>query len=180
MYENRSDNLSNNLRLNEISILIFFQFHCKINRNRLEIVLEATYGLQPYKYYEILNLKFWGRSKVIKRSRFHSNSQGVHEIKDFPVSVDFQAYKHAVVTPVQYYISMPSIRNAILHIFTTFLFINELICVPKHETLQLDISLPILASMNAWPFKSPHLCNDQFLLIFVHIMRSFPSSLDIV
>ena len=124
VYENRSDNLSNNLRLNEISILIFFQFHCKINRNRLEIVLEATYGLQPYKYYEILNLKFWGRSKVIKRSRFHSNSQGVHEIKDFPVSVDFQAYKHAVVTPVQYYISMPSIRNAILHIFTTFVCPN--------------------------------------------------------
>ena len=43
MYENRADNLSNNLRLNEISILIFFQFYCKINRNQLEIVVEATY-----------------------------------------------------------------------------------------------------------------------------------------
>ena len=48
MYENRADNLSNNLRLNEISILIFFQFYCKINRNQLEIVVEATYGLHPY------------------------------------------------------------------------------------------------------------------------------------
>ena len=29
-----ADNLSNNLRLNEISILIFFQFYCKINGNQ--------------------------------------------------------------------------------------------------------------------------------------------------
>ena len=29
-------------------ILIFFQFYCKINRNQLEIVIEATYGLHPY------------------------------------------------------------------------------------------------------------------------------------
>ena len=29
MYENRADHLSNNLRLQEISILIFFQFYCK-------------------------------------------------------------------------------------------------------------------------------------------------------
>ena len=58
MYENRTDNLSNNLRLNEISMLLFFQFYCKINRNQLEIVVEATYGLHPYQYFEILNLKF--------------------------------------------------------------------------------------------------------------------------
>ena len=48
VYENCADNLSNNLRLNEISILIFFQFYCQINRNRLEIVVETTYGLHPY------------------------------------------------------------------------------------------------------------------------------------
>ena len=48
VYENRADNLSNNLRLNEISILISFQFYCKINRNQLEIIVEATYGLHPY------------------------------------------------------------------------------------------------------------------------------------
>ena len=34
MYENRADHLSNNLRSQEISILIFFQFYCKINRNQ--------------------------------------------------------------------------------------------------------------------------------------------------
>ena len=45
VYENRADNLSNNLRLNEISIVILFQFYCKINRNQLEKVVEATYGL---------------------------------------------------------------------------------------------------------------------------------------
>ena len=48
VYENRADNLSNNLKLNEISILIFFQLYCKIKRNRLETVVEATYGLHPY------------------------------------------------------------------------------------------------------------------------------------
>ena len=47
MYENRADNLSNNLRLNKTSELIFFQFYCKINRNQLEIVVEVTYGLHP-------------------------------------------------------------------------------------------------------------------------------------
>ena len=58
-WENLADNLSNNLRLNETSILIFFQFQCKINRNQLEIITAATYGLHPYWYFEILNLKFW-------------------------------------------------------------------------------------------------------------------------
>ena len=47
-YENRTDHLNNNLRLKEISIFIFFQFCCKIIRNQLEIVVEATYGLIPY------------------------------------------------------------------------------------------------------------------------------------
>ena len=46
MYENGADNLSNNLRLNEISILIFFQFYCKINTKQLELVIEGTYGVQ--------------------------------------------------------------------------------------------------------------------------------------
>ena len=58
MYENRADRLRNNLRLNEISILRFFQFYCKINRNQLEIVVKATYGLHSNKYLEILNLIF--------------------------------------------------------------------------------------------------------------------------
>ena len=50
MYENCANNLSNNLRLNEISILIFFQFSKKKtkNRNQLEIVVEAIHGLHPY------------------------------------------------------------------------------------------------------------------------------------
>ena len=36
-----------NLTLNGISILTFFQFYCKVNRNQSEIVVEATYGLHP-------------------------------------------------------------------------------------------------------------------------------------
>ena len=47
MYENRGDNLSNNLTLHEISLLIFFQFYYKTRRIQLEIVEEATYGLKP-------------------------------------------------------------------------------------------------------------------------------------
>ena len=41
VYGNCADNLSNNLRLNEIPINIFFLFYCKIDRNQLEIVGEA-------------------------------------------------------------------------------------------------------------------------------------------
>ena len=48
VYKNRADNRSNSLRLNEISILIFFQFYCKINRNQLEIIVEAINDLLPY------------------------------------------------------------------------------------------------------------------------------------
>ena len=47
VYGNRANHLKNNLRLNEISILIFFQFYCKIKRKRLEIVVETTYDLHP-------------------------------------------------------------------------------------------------------------------------------------
>ena len=47
-YENRADQLSNNLILQEISTLIFFQFYWKINRNQSQIIVEATYGLNPY------------------------------------------------------------------------------------------------------------------------------------
>ena len=31
---------------------------------------------------------------------FHSNFQGVDEIKDLPISIDFQIWKHGVGTPV--------------------------------------------------------------------------------
>ena len=48
VYENRADHLKNNLILQEISILIFFQFHCKINRSPPQIVVETTYVLNPY------------------------------------------------------------------------------------------------------------------------------------
>ena len=47
VYENCADHLHNNLRLNEISVLTFFQFYCKINRNQSEMVVEQTYGLNP-------------------------------------------------------------------------------------------------------------------------------------
>ena len=47
VYENRADPVSNNLRLNEISILTFFQLYCKINRNKSEIFVEETYDVHP-------------------------------------------------------------------------------------------------------------------------------------
>ena len=45
MYENRADNLRKKQRLNKISTLIFT---AKDKRNQLEIIVEATYGLNPY------------------------------------------------------------------------------------------------------------------------------------
>ena len=106
-YENCADHLSNNLRLNEISVLTFFQFYCKINRNQSKTVVESIYGLYPNQCFEILNLKFRGRSLVTRRFRFHSNSQGADEIIDLPILIDFCIQKHGVITPVQCYIAMP-------------------------------------------------------------------------
>ena len=57
-YENRADHLSNNLILQKISIIIFFQFYCKINRNQSQIAVETTYGLNPCSYFQKQNLKF--------------------------------------------------------------------------------------------------------------------------
>ena len=37
---------------------------------------------------------------MTKRFGFHSNSPGPDEIKDLPISIDFQIQKHRVVTPV--------------------------------------------------------------------------------
>ena len=85
MHENYTDRLSNNLRLNEICI----QFYCKINRNRLEAGVEATYGLHANKHFEILNLKFGERSLVKKHSGVHSNFRGADEIRDLPISIEF-------------------------------------------------------------------------------------------
>ena len=55
MCENRADHLSNNLSLDEISMLIFFGFSCKTNRNQLEIIVEATYGLWSTPYSWVAN-----------------------------------------------------------------------------------------------------------------------------
>ena len=43
---------------------------------------------------------------MTKRFGFHLNSRGMDEIKDVPISIDFQEQKHGVVTPVYYYIYM--------------------------------------------------------------------------
>ena len=48
VHENRADHLSNNLILQEIPMLTVFQFYGKINRNQSQIVVETTYGLNPY------------------------------------------------------------------------------------------------------------------------------------
>ena len=74
--------------------------------NQLEIVVEATFGLHLNKYFEILNPIFGRRSLVTRCFGLHSNFQGVNEIRDLPISVDFFTQKHRVVTPTQFYISM--------------------------------------------------------------------------
>ena len=57
VHETCADHLSNNLRLNEISILIFLSISLQNKQKPLEIVVEATYGLHPHYFSEILNLK---------------------------------------------------------------------------------------------------------------------------
>ena len=47
---------------------------------------------------------------MAKRFGFHSNSRGADEIKNLPISIDFQKQKHRVVTPVQYHNSMFLLR----------------------------------------------------------------------
>ena len=86
--ENCADRLSNNLRLNEISILNS-QFYFKINRNQLEIVVKVPSGLHPNKYVEVLHLTLWVRSLVTRSFGLHSNSRGADEIKGLPISADF-------------------------------------------------------------------------------------------
>ena len=39
---------------------------------------------------------------MTKHFGFHSNSRGADEIKGLPISIDFQAQKHGVVTLVNY------------------------------------------------------------------------------
>ena len=81
--------LRNNLRLNEISILIVLQNYCKIHGNQLGIIVKATYSLHLNKYFEMLNLTFLGRSLVTSCFGLHSNSRGVDEIKELPISIEF-------------------------------------------------------------------------------------------
>lgn len=87
VYENRYDHLSNNLILNEISKLIFFQFYCRINREQLEIAVETIYGLNPDKYFEILNLKFGGRNLLTRRFGLHPNSRCAYEIRELLIAI---------------------------------------------------------------------------------------------
>ena len=96
MHENRADHLGHNLRLQEISVIIFFQFYSKINRNQLQIVAETTYGLNSRNRISKTEFKIL----TTKRFGFHSNSRGVDEIYDLPISIDFQIQKHGLVAPV--------------------------------------------------------------------------------
>ena len=65
VYNNRADNLINDLRLNEISILSCFKFSCQVNRNQLEIVVEATCA------YTLILITFGGRSLGTRRFRLY-------------------------------------------------------------------------------------------------------------
>ena len=47
VYKNPVDRLGNSLWLNEISLLIFFQFYCIINKKQVKTLLETIYGLNP-------------------------------------------------------------------------------------------------------------------------------------
>ena len=89
VYENRVDGLSKNLEINEIFILVFFQFYCKINRKQLEIVVEVTSDLRVNKYFAIKNVKFGGSGLVPRCFEFHSISRGAAEIGDQLISKYF-------------------------------------------------------------------------------------------
>ena len=156
--------LMNNLRLNEISVLTFFQFYCKINRNQSETVAEPIYGLYPNQCIEILNLKFRGRSLVTRHFRFHSNSRGADEIKDLPILIDFRIQKHGVITPVQYYISMLRLIGIcrIQRCRSRFLFWagNTFLSKtgPKNQNYQFKLGFPSQTNSN--------LKNSKVMLIF--------------
>ena len=64
VYENHAVYRSNNLRLNKMFILIFFQFNFKIIKKQLEIILEGTYSLQLKKCFKIMNQTFGGRMTI--------------------------------------------------------------------------------------------------------------------
>ena len=89
VYENRTDHVRNNLRLNETFMLFFFQCYCKIYRKQLEIIVEATYGLHSNEYFEQLNLIFGARSLEAGRFRYLSNFRRADKIKDLLFSIDF-------------------------------------------------------------------------------------------
>ena len=88
MYENRADHLRNNLRLQKIPVLIFFQFY--LERNKKTITNSCRNNL-------------WSKPiSMLSKTEFkiHSNFRGVDEIKGLPISIDFQIQKHGVVSPV--------------------------------------------------------------------------------
>ena len=152
MYENCADNLSNNLRLNEISILILLQFYCKINKNQLEIVVWATYGLYPYSF-EILNLKFWSRSLVAKRFGFHSNSRGADEIKNLLILIDFQ---------------VQSCYTELLLLFSIMSLWSDILCSSSHmlhiRSSRSQMLFKISILKNFAIFTGKHLCWDHYLI----------------
>ena len=80
----------NNVCIFICSTLTFFQFYCKVNRNQLKVFVKSTYGLYHNKYFEIINLRFWERSLVMRCFELHSNSQRADEIKGLPISIDFR------------------------------------------------------------------------------------------
>ena len=52
---------------------------------------------------------------MTKRFGFRSNSRGADEIKDLPISIDFQVQKHGVVTPgkVEIVLSTQTLQSAV-------------------------------------------------------------------
>ena len=104
VYEHRADHLSNNLRSNEIFILTFFYLHNSIRNSCKSNLWVINSSKHPSKYFEILNLAFFGTSLVTWCFGLHSNSRGAYEITDLPTSIDFSnRNEHIVVNPVKYY-----------------------------------------------------------------------------
>ena len=194
MYENRADHLSNNLRLNEISILIFFQFYCRINRNQLEIVVKATYGLHANKYFEILNLTFGGRSLVTRRFGLHSSSRDADKIKDLLISIYFcnkntellllfsiispcfyKRIKKVCILEVDFAVlsfrrNLPSILKwtytMYLFNFSTLLLDGDLHPSWELKKLNSNIDLPMGYSFFSHPFLTA--------VVFLSLLRVFP------
>ena len=100
MHESCANRLSNNLRLQEISILTFL-FPILLQNKQKPITNSCRNNLRSKPILTLSKTEFKILRKKPGDEMFRvSNSRGADEIKDLPILIDFQVQKHGVVTPV--------------------------------------------------------------------------------